>query len=330
MNDKLKIAVANFPPLVIADDNKFEGFEIELWEKIAQKLNIDYEYIEYSFVDVLSKLKNKEVDLAIAGITINEEREEYLDFSYRTFDSGLNILTNIKKGTNIFTMLKYVLNMGVAKILLLLVSFIFISANILWFIERGSKYINANYSVGIMDAVWWGVITVSTVGYGDVVPLSFAGRIVGIFVVMIGLAIFGLYIAKVSSSMAIQEIKSDIQNQNDLRSKIVATVQGTTSVSFLQNIGAKVVEVKNIEEAYKKLDKFTIDAVVFDSPALLHYQNSQEKNKFVIAGELMKPQIYGIAFKEGSSLREGVNRALLTIRESGEYNKLYKKWFGDN
>jgi ABC-type amino acid transport substrate-binding protein len=60
----------------------------------------------------------------------------------------------------------------------------------------------------------------------------------------------------------------------------------------------------------------------------LNYQNIQEKNNFIIAGELMKPQSYGIAFREGDELREKVNRALLTIRERGEYDSLYKKWFG--
>lgn len=37
-------------------------------------------------------------------------------------------------------------------------------------------------------ALWWAVVTVATVGYGDVVPVSAAGRFVGIVVMLFGMA----------------------------------------------------------------------------------------------------------------------------------------------
>ena len=40
------------------------------------------------------------------------------------------------------------------------------------------------------DGVWWALATVSTVGYGDVVPHSDLGRIIGAVLVMVGLGVF--------------------------------------------------------------------------------------------------------------------------------------------
>jgi glutamine transport system substrate-binding protein len=39
-------------------------------------------------------------------------------------------------------------------------------------------------------------------------------------------------------------------------------------------------------------------------------------------------QSYGIAFPQGSKLREKVTITILKFMEDGTYNKIYKKWFG--
>lgn len=42
----------------------------------------------------------------------------------------------------------------------------------------------------VWDGIWWAVATVSTVGYGDVVPSSLMGRILGTILVFVGLGLF--------------------------------------------------------------------------------------------------------------------------------------------
>ena len=47
-----------------------------------------------------------------------------------------------------------------------------------------------------------------------------------------------------------------------------------------------------------------------------------------IAGPILEPEAYGIAFPSGSALRETVNQALLVVREDGTYARLFDNYFG--
>jgi voltage-gated potassium channel len=40
------------------------------------------------------------------------------------------------------------------------------------------------------DALWWSYCTVTTVGYGDIIPLTFLGRIIAMIAMVVGTGIF--------------------------------------------------------------------------------------------------------------------------------------------
>lgn len=42
------------------------------------------------------------------------------------------------------------------------------------------------------EAIWWSIVTMSTVGYGDYAPVTIRGRVIGIFVIIVGVALFGV------------------------------------------------------------------------------------------------------------------------------------------
>jgi voltage-gated potassium channel len=60
-----------------------------------------------------------------------------------------------------------------------------------YFLEKDTNPLLGSF----LDALWWGFSTATTVGYGDTVPITSFGKIVGILLMLIGTALFATYTA---------------------------------------------------------------------------------------------------------------------------------------
>ncbi|HEX2149395.1 MAG TPA: potassium channel family protein, partial [Actinomycetota bacterium] len=76
---------------------------------------------------------------------------------------------------------------GLNYVLLLVVLLLFLSALVVFEVERGVEGSNID---SYADALWWAVTTTTTVGYGDRFPVSPAGRGVAVLLMLSGIALF--------------------------------------------------------------------------------------------------------------------------------------------
>ena len=67
---------------------------------------------------------------------------------------------------------------------------------------------------GFGDAMWWAVQTVTTVGYGDVVPEHVSGRLIGAVLMLQGIALLTVITASVTATL-IEQARRRRQDQSD-------------------------------------------------------------------------------------------------------------------
>ncbi|HHX94830.1 MAG TPA: transporter substrate-binding domain-containing protein [Clostridia bacterium] len=74
------------------DTGEYEGFDIDIWNAIAEECGFNYEFQPMDFNGIIPALQSGSIDGAIAAMTINEERAKKVDFSVPYYDAGLLVL----------------------------------------------------------------------------------------------------------------------------------------------------------------------------------------------------------------------------------------------
>ena len=78
---------------------------------------------------------------------------------------------------------------AMAAALLTMLILIVVSACLMFMLETAAK---PGHFDSIAQAIWWAVVTLTTVGYGDITPITFAGKLLGIAIMLLGVGCMAL------------------------------------------------------------------------------------------------------------------------------------------
>lgn len=179
-------------------------------------------------------------------------------------------------------------------------------------------------------------VEISNIGFDGLIPALEAGNI---DLIISGMTINDERKNKVLFSdpyyesgltIVVRANEDKIKGFTDLEGKKVAVQIGTTGSREAAKI--KDCEVKNfnvISECFMELKAGGVDAVINDRPVNDYYLKRTNSEGVKPLNDKLTSENYGMAMrKDNKELQEKINAALKKLKENGEYQKIYDKWFG--
>jgi len=131
-------------------------------------------------------------------------------------------------------------------------------------------------------------------------------------------------------TMVVRSDEEVIKSFADLKGHKVAVQIGTTSANMVKEMeGVTVTELNTPADCFMELKARGVDAVVNDRPVNDYYIKQSQAVGVKSLADKLSAEDYGIAMaKDDAELQKKVNDALKKLRDNGEYDKIYQKWFG--
>jgi ABC-type amino acid transport substrate-binding protein len=326
----LVVGVKVAPPFVMEDNGHYSGLAIDLWEEAAADHHWTYVYKPYDLDGLLDAVAGGRVDVGLGAITATADRERRMDFAHPITSSGLGVAVRGDQNAGWLAVARALVSPAFLKVIGVLTLLLLVVGFLVWLAEhkKNPEQFGGNRVQGIFSGFWWAMVTMTTVGYGDVAPRSVAGRVLGLAWMLTALLVVSFFTASITSALTVGQLSNRIRGPGDLDSVRIASVPGSTSAAWLKRQHIEYGRDASLDTALKDLAAGRVDAVVYDAPLLRWKIRENYRNKLAVLPFTLERQDYAFALPNGSRLREAIDTSLLQRINASGWNERLAKYFG--
>jgi polar amino acid transport system substrate-binding protein len=330
----LEIAVYDVPPYAYVEPGgAISGVSVDLWRRVAQEMERRFKLTSVSDMEtILSGLEQGRFDAAIGAITITPERAERVDFSYPAHRSGVAVALRKQSGP-----LAALISYGgaaaeLSSLILVIVTLLLLTGVAMWFLERPghSKPEGTESSVvTLRDGIYWAVVTMTTVGYGDKTPKTNSGRVIAVLWMIGSVVLVSLLSTSLVSRLTAERVESGATFATvDLSGKKLAAAAQSSGAEYLDAMHLQYTKFQNLPDALDSLASGQSNAVVNSVGALQYFIAKRYANVIEMPRGLLAPAYMAIALPQHGPLKKPIDRALMKITSGPEWRSLEQKFFG--
>jgi polar amino acid transport system substrate-binding protein len=198
---------------------------------------------------------------------------------------------------------------GVANLVALLLGI----GTVIWLLERrrNPHHFRPQSVQGIADGIWWAAVRMTTVGYGDKTPMTWAGRLVSLVWMFASMFFITFFAAVLASSFTVVRMQQSVNGPEDLTWARVAVVAGTRGEELLGAQGLQPRSYPFVIQACKALLRGEIEAVVYNKAILEYMIKDYGGRSSPSFHKRSSPKTMPLFCRPVARLREPINRALL-------------------
>lgn len=323
----LRVGIAGTAPFINGDTT---GIAIDIWREIAGEMAQPYLITRFaSEHEALAALEAGEVDAVVGPVTISSDRAERFGLTQPYCRASLSILSRSDE----FDLWGRIQPFFSKRLLYATGVFVFILAcvgTLLWLAERkDNEQFPTSPARGIGNGMWCAISTMTTTGYGDIAPVTLAGRIIAGAWMVISFLFATSMVAGIASTLTLTGMNRNvIDNADQFGGKKIAVLQDSPAAEFVLEHSGKPVPEPDLEACYAALKNRQVEAVLFDRPQLLFFAQQKHDGEISVSDAHYLPEGYGFAFRPGSPLLKPVDVELLRMKENGAVDKILENWLG--
>jgi ABC-type amino acid transport substrate-binding protein len=320
------------PPFAIKNsDASWSGISIDLWRRIAEELHLTYEFQERELGSLVGGLSDGSLDAVVTALPISAEWEEELDFTAAFYTTGLAMATSSESGVDWRGIVRMLASYRLLQVLGLLALILLVVGAVVFLFERkrNPDEFGGDASTGLWSGFWYAAVTATTIGYGDKVPRTAGGRIVALIWMFTAVVAISSFTASITSTITVSRLASPTYTADDLPDLRVGSVFGSTAAVYLEQHRIKFKSYKTPLEGLREVALGRLDVVVYDSPILQHLAKTRLQGKIKVLPTTLQVHDYAIGLREGSSLRERVNRVLLRKIHQSDWQDVLQRYLGE-
>jgi polar amino acid transport system substrate-binding protein len=327
----LRVGVAGTPPFLVREENNVSGISVDIWKEIARNRKIDYQFIpQPSVQDGLDAIARKELDVLVGGLSITSKRLEKVDFTQPYILVEVAVLTKAED-PSVWSRVKPFFQSAALASIGLLVGLVFVVGNLVWLAEHkhNSEHFPKHYLHGVGNGMWFALVTLTTVGYGDRAPVTRLGRLVTGTWMVVALVTVSSLTAGLASAMTLAfsgDSSERFPNPESLKNARIATVAKSSSLEVAQSYTGQVQAMPTLADAVKAVVDGRAEAAVFLRPNLQYYLAQNSELRLKLSNFSLKNEFAAFALPPNSPLRQSINMELSQLIENGVVKTISDRW----